>query len=275
MYALDFIWDPSSEGINLFGKFTIHYYSLMWILAFTIGWYIMKQIYKKEALSEESLDSLFMYTILGTIIGARLGHVIFYQAELLQQDFLSVFLPFKFNPTFEFTGFRGLASHGAAIGIITSMYLYNKNVLKKSFLWILDRIVLAVPIGGAFIRLGNFFNSEIVGNKTNSSFGVVFKALNENEARHPAQLYEAFGYILIFVIIYYIFWKTAKASKPGYIFGLFLILLWSSRFIIEFFKEAQVVGREDWIFGMNTGQTLSIPFILIGLYLMFKKTAKS
>ena len=108
MYALDFIWDPSSEGINLFGKFTIHYYSLMWILAFTIGWYIMKQIYKKEALSEESLDSLFMYTILGTIIGARLGHVIFYQAELLQQDFLSVFLPFKFNPTFEFTGFRGL-----------------------------------------------------------------------------------------------------------------------------------------------------------------------
>ncbi|MCH1547994.1 MAG: prolipoprotein diacylglyceryl transferase [Flavobacteriaceae bacterium] len=271
MYALDFIWDPSSEGINLFGKFTIHYYSLMWILAFTIGWYIMKQVYKKESLSEESLDSLFMYTILGTIIGARLGHVIFYQAELFQQDFLSVFLPFKFNPTFEFTGFRGLASHGAAIGIIISMYLYNKNVIKKSFLWILDRIVLAVPVGGAFIRLGNFFNSEIVGNKTTSSFGVIFKALGENEARHPAQLYEAFGYILIFVIIYYVFWKTSKVSKPGYIFGLFFVLLWSTRFIIEFFKEAQVSGREDWIFGMNTGQTLSIPFIFIGLYLMKRK----
>ena len=130
---------------------------------------------------------------------------------------------------------------------------------------------MAVPVGGAFIRLGNFFNSEIVGNKTTSSFGVIFKALGENEARHPAQLYEAFGYILIFVIIYYVFWKTSKASKPGYIFGLFFVLLWSTRFIIEFFKEAQVSGREDWIFGMNTGQTLSIPFIFIGLYLMKRK----
>ena len=113
MYALDIVWDPSSEGINIFGKFTIHYYSLMWIAAFTIGHFVMKKIYQKESLSEESLDSLFMYTILGTIIGARLGHVIFYQPELFKQDFLSVFLPFRFNPVFEFTGFRGLASHGA------------------------------------------------------------------------------------------------------------------------------------------------------------------
>ena len=123
MYALDLVWNPSSEGINIFGKFTIHYYSLMWIAAFTIGHYLMKKIYQKESLSEESLDSLFMYTILGTIIGARLGHVIFYQPELFKQDFLSVFLPFRFNPSFQFTGFRGLASHGAAIGIIFSMYL--------------------------------------------------------------------------------------------------------------------------------------------------------
>ena len=132
MEILQFVWDPTSEGITIFGKFTIYYYSLMWMLAFILGFYIMQIIYKKEGLSMEKLDSLFVYTILGTMIGARLGHVIFYQIELFDQDFFSVFLPFRFNPTFEFTGFRGLASHGAAIGIITAMYLYNSRILKKS-----------------------------------------------------------------------------------------------------------------------------------------------
>ena len=174
MEILQFVWDPTSEGITIFGKFTIYYYSLMWMLAFILGFYIMQIIYKKEGLSMEKLDSLFVYTILGTMIGARLGHVIFYQIELFDQDFFSVFLPFRFNPTFEFTGFRGLASHGAAIGIITAMYLYNSRILKKSVLWILDRILIPVAIGGAFIRIGNFFNSEIVGKETESSFGVVF-----------------------------------------------------------------------------------------------------
>ena len=271
MIALQTTWDPSSAGIDLFGKFTIHYYSLMWMLAFILGWYIMKKIYVKENLSVEKLDSLFIYTILGTMIGARLGHVIFYQFELFEQDFFSVFLPFRFNPTFEFTGFRGLASHGAAIGIITAMYLYNTRVLHKSVLWILDRIVIPVAIGGAFIRIGNFFNSEIIGYKTDSIFGVVFKALGEDFARHPAQLYEAFGYIVIFVVMYFIYWKTNKASISGYMLGLFFVLLWSLRFVIEFFKVAQVQGREDWILGMNTGQVLSVPFIILGIYLMFRK----
>ena len=271
MINLQFTWDPSSAGIDLFGKFTIHYYSLMWMLAFILGWYIMKRIYMKENLSEEKLDSLFVYTILGTMIGARLGHVIFYQIELFEQDFFSVFLPFRFNPTFEFTGFRGLASHGAAIGIITAMYLYNSRVLKKSVLWILDRIVIPVAIGGAFIRIGNFFNSEIVGTPTDSPFGVVFKQLGEDFARHPAQLYEAFGYIAIFIVMYFIYWKTNKANISGYMLGLFFILLWTLRFIIEFFKVAQVEGREDWILGMNTGQVLSVPFIILGIYLMNRK----
>jgi prolipoprotein diacylglyceryl transferase len=263
MEILHFVWDPTSEGISIFGKFTIYYYSLMWMLAFILGFYIMQIIYKKEGLSIEKLDSLFVYTILGTMIGARLGHVIFYQFELFEQDFFSVFLPFRFNPSFEFTGFRGLASHGAAIGIITAMYLYNSRVLKKSVLWILDRILIPVAIGGAFIRIGNFFNSEIVGKETDSLFGVVF-----------SKLYEAFSYILIFFIVAHIYWRTDKVKKTGYLFGFFFVLLWTSRFIVEFFKQAQVDGREDWIFGMNTGQTLSIPFIIIGLYLMFRKTVK-
>ena len=270
MYALDIVWDPS-KGISLTDSFMIHYYSLMWIVAFFIGHYVMKKIYKKESINEEKLDSLFMYTILGTIIGARLGHVIFYQPELFREDFLSVFLPFRFNPVFEFTGFRGLASHGAAIGILFSMYLYNKKILKKNILWILDRLVVAVSIGAVFIRFGNFINSEIIGHKTDSVFGVVFKALDHTEPRHPAQLYEAFGYLIVFIIVYLTYWKTSKASKPGYLFGLFFILLWTTRFIVEFFKEAQVAGREDWILGMNTGQALSIPFILLGIYFMFRK----
>ena len=270
MYALEIVWDPSI-GINITENFTIRYYSLMWIVAFTVGHYVMKKIYFKEIIKEESLDSLFIYVILGTIIGARLGHVIFYEPNRFQDDFLSVFLPFSFNPSFKFTGFMGLASHGAAIGIIYSMYLYNKNVLKKNILWILDRIIVPVSIGAVFIRIGNFFNSEIIGYKTDSIFGVVFKNLEEVEARHPAQLYEAFGYLMIFIIVYLTYWKTTKVSKPGYMFGLFLILLWTTRFIVEFFKEAQVAGREDWILGMNTGQTLSIPFILLGFYYMFRK----
>ena len=273
MEILQFIWDPS-ESSSIFGKFNIYYYSLMWMLAFGLGFYIMQIIYKKEGLSMEKLDSLFVYTILGTMIGARLGHVVFYQIELFEQDFFSVFLPFRFNPTFEFTGFRGLASHGATIGIITAMYLYNSRVLKKSVLWILDRILIPVAIGGAFIRIGNFFNSEIVGKETYSEFGVVFKKLGEDFARHPAQLYEALSYFIIFLIVAHIYWRTDKVKNNGYLLGFFFVLLWASRFIIEFFKEAQVDGREDWIFGMNTGQVLSIPFILIGFYLMFRKKFK-
>ena len=167
-----------------------------------------------------------------------------------------------------------MASHGATIGIITAMYLYNSRVLKKSVLWILDRILIPVAIGGAFIRIGNFFNSEIVGKETYSEFGVVFKKLGEDFARHPAQLYEALSYFIIFFIVAHIYWRTDKVKNNGYLLGFFFVLLWASRFIIEFFKEAQVDGREDWIFGMNTGQVLSIPFILIGFYLMFRKKFK-
>ena len=142
MYFLQTVWDPSSDGIALFGDFKIHYYSLMWMAAFVTGWYLMKKIYKNEGQSDEKLDGLFMYSVLGIMIGARLGHVVFYQSELFREDFLSVFLPFRFSGGFEFTGFRGLASHGAAIGMIISMYIYNNKILKKSVLWILDRVVI-------------------------------------------------------------------------------------------------------------------------------------
>ena len=270
MDFLQIVWEPSSDGIRLFGDFKIHYYSLMWMLAFVLGYQIMKKIYKNEEQSEKKLESLFMYSVLGIMIGARLGHVIFYQSELFREDFFSVFLPFKFSGGFEFTGFRGLASHGATIGMITSMYIYNKKVLKKSVLWILDRVVIACALGGIFIRIGNFFNSEIIGKAAAEGlpWAVVFKAV-DNIPRHPGQLYEALGYIFVFLIVNSIYWRTKKGLQEGYLFGLFLLLLMTVRVFVEQFKIAQVDGREDWILGLNTGQVLSIPFIMIGIYFMF------
>ena len=300
MYLLKFDWNPIT-GIDIIGNFKLHFYSLMWVTAFVIGWYIMKRIFTKEKISLEYLDPLFIYTVLATMIGARLGHVLFYQSELISEDFFSIFLPFSFKGGIQFTGFQGLASHGAAIGIIIGMYLYRKKYNYKSLLWILDRIVISVASGAVFIRIGNFINSEIIGKVTDSSFGVRFiqdeyyknqimqltgindvkkayaavtdnpqfsELLNAVPYRHPAQLYESFSYIFVFLILWYFYSKTNKKDQTGFLFGLFLILLWTVRFFVEFVKEPQGDEYINW-FNLNTGQWLSIPFIIIGLYFMF------
>lgn len=275
MHTLQIVWDPSSEGISI-GSFTIHYYSMMWMIAFILGWYIMKKIYKNENETVEKLDSLFIYSVLGIMIGARIGHVLFYQSELITQDPLSIFLPFKFTGGFEFTGFRGLASHGAAIGMILAMYLYNKKVLKRSVVWILDRVVVPVALGAIFIRIGNFFNSEMIGKEASADlpWAIIFKDY-DNVPRHPGQLYEAFGYVFVFLILWFLYWKTKKREQTGFLFGLFLVLLMTVRLLVENFKIEQVEGRDDWLFTLNTGQVLSIPFVLIGLYFMFIYKPKS
>ncbi|WP_296317217.1 prolipoprotein diacylglyceryl transferase [Winogradskyella sp. UBA3174] len=265
MYLLQIDWDPI-KYIDL-GFFKLHFYSMMWIVAFISGFYITKRIYKNEGESEESLDSLFIYSVLGIMLGARLGHVIFYQPELITEDFFSIFLPFKFKGGFEFTGFRGLASHGAAIAMIISMYIYNKKVLHRTVLWILDRVVIPVALGAVFVRIGNFLNSEMIGEYTNSKFGVIFRQLGDTQPRHPGQLYEAFGYIFVFLILFYCYWRTKKSEQQGFLFGMFLVLLWTVRFFVEYIKVVQNPERADWL--LNTGQLLSIPFILIGLYFMF------
>ena len=276
MFLLQIEWDPI-KFLDL-GFFKLHFYSVMWIVAFVLGFYITKRIYKNENESQESLDSLFIYCVLGIMLGARLGHVIFYQPDLITEDFFSIFLPFKFKGGFEFTGFQGLASHGAAIAMIISMYLYNKKVLKKSVLWILDRIVIPVALGAAFVRIGNFINSEIIGKPTNSDFGVIFRQLplDQQVPRHATQLYEAGCYVIIFIILYVLYWKTKKANKLGYLFGLFLVLLWSVRFGIEYFKEPQSGEylADALNNAINNGQILSIPFIIIGLYFMFQYKPK-
>jgi prolipoprotein diacylglyceryl transferase len=293
------IWNPS-EGINI-GSFTIRYYSLMFVIAFGLGWYIMKRIFEKENEPIEKLDTLFIWTVVATLLGARLGHVFFYDWEYYRNNVLEILLPFKFSPNFEFTGFQGLASHGAAIAIIIAMYFYSRKVINKPILWVLDRVVIPVASGAFFVRIGNFFNSEIVGKITDSPFGVQFvrdyyssaevvnitKISNVNDAyhalvtdpkyaallekvpaKHPAQLYEAFAYVFVFLILFFLYWKTKTAEKHGLLFGYFLILLWSVRFVVEYVKESQ--GGIEETFGLlSTGQWLSIPFILIGIYYLF------
>jgi len=300
MHLLKFDWNPIS-GINIIGDFKLHFYSLTWVAAFVLGSLLMKYIFKKEKVSLEYLDPLFMYTVLATMLGARLGHVLFYQSELITEDFFSIFLPFKFKNGIEFTGFQGLASHGAAIGIILGMYLYRRKYKYKSVLWILDRIVITVALGAIFIRIGNFINSEIIGKLSGDSpFGVRFiqeyynkfeavratgikdvqkaynaiaeapqfsNLLNEVPYRHPAQLYESFCYIFVFLILWFFYTQTQKKDQTGFLFGLFLVLLWTVRFFVEFVKEAQNIERAEW--ALNTGQWLSIPFVIIGLYFMF------
>ncbi|MBB1192322.1 prolipoprotein diacylglyceryl transferase [Flavobacterium sp. SOK18b] len=308
-HALNLVWNPS-EGIDL-GFFMIRFYSLMFVVAFGLGWYIMKHIFDREGESIEKLDSLFIWTVLATLAGARLGHVFFYDWEYYRNHLPEILLPVKENPNeslfniiqgWEFTGFQGLASHGAAISIIIAMYFYSKNILKRPQLWILDRVVIPVASGAIFVRLGNFFNSEIIGNVTNSPFGIRFlrdhfspqdavsstQIANPNDAynaiandpkfatlleqvpvKHPTQLYEAFAYIFVFAALFFLYWKTDKRNYSGYIFGMFLVLLFTIRFIVESVKESQG-GFENALGLFSTGQWLSIPFVLIGLYFVIK-----
>jgi len=280
MNFLSVVWDPSL-GIDL-GFFVIRWYSLMFVVAFVLGLRLMKKIYIEDKIDPQKLDALFMYTFVSMLIGMRLGEVFFYSWDYYQNHLLEIILPFRKSEGetalfglldgWKFTGFTGFASHGAAIAIIIGMYFYSKKHLKKSMLYILDRLVIMVALAGFFIRFGNFFNSEIYGKPTGSSFGVIFKGAGETVARHPTQLYEAFCYLILFFILWRVYWKTNKKLKEGYLFGIFMIALWSIRLVIEFLKEPQVDGREDWVFNsLNTGQVLSIPLILIGIWLMLRK----
>mgnify|MGYP000212229186 CR=1 FL=1 len=267
MSFLSIVWDPSI-GIDL-GFYVVRWYSLMFVLTFILGLRLMKKIFIEEKVHLDKLDSLFIYVVVATLLGARLGHFLFYDPAFLIEKPLEVILPFRFSPKFEFTGFAGLASHGGVLGIIIALYFYSKKVLKKPLLFILDRITVPGALAAFFIRIGNLMNSEIIGKPTNSDYGFVFRRLGEDFPRHPAQLYEALSYLGIFGILMFVYWKTEKRNKLGYMFGLFFVLLWSVRFVVEFFKEAQVDERAEW--ALNTGQLLSIPLVLVGLYFMYKK----
>ena len=259
-----------SESIISFGPITIYWYSLMFLLAFFAGYKLMEKIYIKENKDLKLLDPFLVHMVLGTLIGARLGEVLFYNWEYFQNNLLEIFLPIKIDENgWNFVGYRGLSSHGATVGIILSIIIYKIKYKYESVLWIFDRLVIVVALGGMLVRIGNFFNSEIVGNYTNSNFGVIFLNRSENLPRHPAQLYESIGYLVLFIILYAMYNKTKLSDKKGFFFGFFLIFLFGVRFIVEYVKESQG-GIENYLGLLSTGQWLSIPFMLIGLILLIR-----
>ncbi len=275
-------WSPS-ETLFEIGSFSVYVYSLMFILAFLLGFNLVKSFFIKENVDQKYLDPMLIYMVVSIFLGARFGEVFFYQWGYYQNHLIEILLPIQESANssilglidgYKFTGFRGLASHGAAIGVIIGLYLFKKKYNFKSFLWIFDRLTIPIAIGGAFVRIGNFFNSEILGKYTNSDWGIIFENRGETLPRHPAQLYESFAYIILFIILYRLYQSTNIRGKEGTLTGYFLVGLCSIRFVIEFVKESQG-GIETFLPGLSTGQWLSIPFIIIGMLFLLRKNKQT
>jgi len=257
-------WDVDPEIFSI-GELSIRWYGLMFAMAFLSGYLVFTKALKIKRLDAEMLDQLLIYVAVGTIIGARLGHCLFYEPAYYLAN------PVEILKIWE----GGLASHGAAIGIVLALWLYIRKH-KLSFLWLMDRIVIVVPLGGAFIRTGNLFNSEIYGRATDVPWAFLFVrdrvldpntgAVIANVPSHPTQIYEALSYLFIFVVLFLYYRKNHDRIRDGLIFGVFLILLFAARFFIEFIKRDQVSFESGML--LNMGQWLSLPFIVIGIALI-------
>ncbi|GAA4790526.1 prolipoprotein diacylglyceryl transferase [Olivibacter ginsenosidimutans] len=267
-FLLSIHWDIKPEIFHI-GGFGLRYYTLCFMLAFFLSYVIMLSIFKKEGKTQELLDKLTIYVFIGTVLGARLGHCLFYEFDYYRHHLLEMILPIRMvNGTISFTGYQGLASHGGALGIIIATLLFCKKT-KTNFWWVIDRLAIVAALSGAFVRTGNFFNSEIIGKPSDLPWSVVFVQV-DNVPRHPAQLYEAIGYVLIFLFLYYSY-RKGKYVKPALLLGYFLILVFGLRFFVEFIKENQETFENSMTF--NMGQLLSIPFVIVGFYLVFRKTS--
>jgi len=260
---LEIVWDVKPE-IFEFGKFAMRWYGLLFATAFMAGQYIMNGIYKKEGRTVQEVDSLLMYVIAATVLGARLGHCLFYQPDYYLAN------PIEILKIWE----GGLASHGAAIGILLGLYLYARK-FEVSYLWVLDRVVIVVALGGFFIRLGNLMNSEIVGKATDLAWGFVFVNCMDcgNIARHPAQLYEAISSLILFFALFAIYNRFQRQTPKGLIFGIFMVVLFGLRFCYEFLKENQVDFEQNM--SLNMGQILSIPMVLAGIVILIRSFQKN
>jgi len=266
-------WNVDPEIFNL-GFWGLRYYSLLFVAGIVLGYIFMKKIFEKEKLSQELLDKLAIYVFFGTVLGARLGHCIFYEWDYYQNHILEMILPWRgtIGKDFEFVGYQGLASHGGAIGIVIALLIFSR-LNKINFIRIMDYMGVVVPLAGACIRFGNLFNSEIYGVETNLPWGFIFELRHETVPKHPTQLYEAFAYLAIFGILYTLYLKKRDVLPRGFIFGWFLIMLFSARFFIEFIKEVQVDFESTMT--LNMGQWLSIPFVLAGIALVIWSKSKT
>ena len=255
---LSFIhWNVNPEIFQL-GPFSVRWYGLLFASGFLIGYYIGEKMLRSENVPQKWIDSVFFYIIIATIVGARLGHVFFYGWEYYSQNPSEIFKVWH----------GGLSSHGGPLGILIAIIFYSKLVSKRSMLWILDRIVVPTALVAMFIRMGNLMNSEIYGVQTSLPWGFIFERNGETVAKHPTQLYEALSYLLSFVILTYMYWKTRAKYKEGLIFGLFFMFIFGARFFIEFIKEDQEAFEATM--ALNMGQWLSIPFVLGGLFLVIR-----
>ncbi|MEH6306435.1 prolipoprotein diacylglyceryl transferase [Olivibacter sp. CPCC 100613] len=262
-------WNIEPEIFRI-GGFGLRYYTLCFMLAFFLSYVILLRIFKKEGKPQELLDQLTIYVFIGTVLGARLGHCLFYEFDYYKNHLLEMILPIRnVNGHITFTGFQGLASHGGAIGIIIALLLYCRKT-KINFWWVADRLVIVAALSGAFIRTGNFFNSEIIGKPSDLPWSVVFSQIDAIP-RHPAQLYEAIGYLIIFILLLNLY-KQGKHLKPAFLFGCFMVMVFGLRFIVEFVKENQEAFENSM--ALNMGQLLSLPFVAIGLYLIFRKRSE-
>ena len=274
-------WNPNPELFNLFGSLPIRYYGLLWVVGIALAYVIVHRQYRDRKIDEKTFEPLFFYCFFGILIGARLGHCLFYQPDYYLNHFWEMILPVKFLPDggWKWTGYEGLASHGGTLGLIIALWMYCRKT-KMHYMDVLDMIAVATPITACFIRLANLMNSEIIGQPTDVPWAFVFERV-DMLPRHPAQLYEAIAYFIFFLGLVDLYkrgqQKREKASLPyhrGFFFGLCLTEIFVFRFFIEFLKEDQVDFERTM--ALNMGQWLSIPFILIGVYFMFfygKKTA--
>ena len=267
-------WNVDPALLQL-GPLTIRWYGLLWALGIYATLLITQRIFKHEKISELWLDKLFMYTVIGAVVGARLGHCLFYEWQLLPEPVTFLGMSFKYGNHYLSSPWEllyvwrgGLASHGGAIGIIVAMILYDKNISKKGIVWIFDRLLVGVALCGASIRLGNLMNSEIYGNATSLPWGFIFVRTGETQPMHPTQIYEILYCLATFVILWWLYWKKEAYKRSGLIFGVFLIGVFGSRFLLEFIKLNQEAFESSM--PINMGQILSLPFILWGIYLITK-----
>lgn len=267
-HLLYILWNPDLEIFRI-GNFAIRWYSTCWLIGLALAYFIVKWLYKDQKVKDAYFDPLFMYCFLGILIGARLGHCLFYQPEYFLSSWTHVvemFLPIHqmADGSWKFTGYEGLASHGGTIGLMVALYLYYRKTGMN--LWhVLDDIAIATPITACFIRLGNLMNSEIIGTPTNVPWAFIFERVDMTP-RHPGQLYEAIAYFFFFFVMLHFYKRTSKEVGTGFYFGLCLTLIFTFRFFIEYTKDIQVDFESGMIF--NMGQLLSIPFIILGIACM-------
>lgn len=267
MYStlLAIVWNPD-EALFHIGGFALRYYSLLWAIGLILAYLVVQKVYKDMKIPSEKMETLFIYSFFGILIGARLGHCLFYEPQYYLSHPIEMILPIRNTPAgWKLTGYEGLASHGGTIGIIIALWLYVRKT-KLNFIDVIDYIGVATPITACCIRLGNLMNGEIVGKVTDVPWAFYFEGYEG--ARHPAQLYEAIAYLLFFILniwLYNRYYKKGKLHK-GFMFGVTIFAIFLFRFFVEFYKDVQVDFEHGMV--LNMGQWLSIPFIILGLAFM-------